>query len=276
MRIFKTKFNIYLAFGFAGGCIGSLFAELVEIGRITHSFIVTILIVSCWSAVSSSLITLSLVWAGEKYNRQPKFPINKIWPALWSGAIAGAVGGGVAQAVYSLHLAHSQWTHFLFQSACWGIAGALIGWRISRFIANMGKLKAFVGGFIGGFVGGSAFLIASGFASEIFGRMLGIGILGAALGLCIVAAEKFRRAASLDVLWAYNEMTTITLGEMPVTIGGGDDHIYVHGLPEHAVSVVMKNGTISCKKADTGQASVLKDGSKIQIGTIIIKVNVSK
>ena len=270
----KTKRNYYLGFGFAGGCVGSLLSELVTEGK-THSFFVTLVRMAGWGAIFAAVITLALVWAGEKYNRRPKFPKDKAWSALWSGALAGCIGSGVAQAVYSLHLASTFWTHIIFQSGCWGIAGMLIGWRLSRFIINMPKMKAIIGGLLGGFIGGMAFLLSSSYLPEVLGRMLGLGILGAALGLIIVMAEKFMRSASLDVLWAPNEMTTVTLGEMPVSIGGGDDHIYVDGLPQNAVRIVIKNGAIICTKAGSGQEVELKDGSQINIGTIKIKVNVT-
>lgn len=117
-----------------------------------------------------------------------------------------------------------------------------------------------------------AFLLSSALITETIGRMVGIGILGASLGLCIVAAESFLRAAVLEVTWAPNEVTTITLGKTPITIGGGDDHIYVSTLPPGAIQITMHEGVITCSKYDSKQPTQLKNGSEIQIGTISARV----
>ncbi|MFH0782133.1 MAG: hypothetical protein V2B20_09320 [Pseudomonadota bacterium] len=266
----------YAGFGFVGGCAGSLLAELIRAGGRSSSWFFTVLLVACWSAVAAATISLSLVWAGEKYNRRPKFPKEKAWASLWGGAFAGLIGGGIAQAIYSLNLADSKLMHFFFQSGCWGVAGALIGWRLARFIPNMSISKALLGGFTGGFVGGMAFLMTTIYVTEVFGRMIGLGILGASLATCFVVAETLFRSASLGVIWAPNEITTITLGKTPITIGGGDDHVYISSLPQRSMSIIMENGVIICTKTDNNQTTQLKDGSQIQVGKIMIKITATK
>lgn len=129
-----------------------------------------------------------------------------------------------------------------------------------------------IAGALGGFLGGIGFLIASSIFAEVLGRMAGFGVLGAALGLAVVAIEEMFRTARLDVIWAPKEVTSITLGSKPVFIGGGDDHIFIDGLPQHALGVILENGKIQCIDNATGNRSDLKEGSRIQIGKVEVVV----
>jgi hypothetical protein len=67
-------------------------------------------------------------------------------------------------------------------------------------------------------------------------------------------------------------VTSVSLGPQPVYIGGGDDHIYVSGLPQHAAKVTLEQGKIEYWDVPTGKKTVLKSGSRIKIGKIEIQV----
>jgi hypothetical protein len=125
-------------------------------------------------------------------------------------------------------------------------------------------------------VGGIGFLIVGAYLPEVFGRMLGVGILGAMLGLSIVVVEAMFREASLDIIWAPKEQTSITLGPNPVYIGGGDDHVHVAGLPQHAAGVILEQGKIQYVDSSTGKRTDLKDGSRIKIGKIEIVIHAKR
>jgi len=174
--------------------------------------------------------------------------------------------------VYSVQSEPTLFKELILRSMCWGLMGAILGWRLSAVVPNLGISRGVVGGGFGGGVGGIGFLITCSFFQETFGRMVGLGILGAALGLAITVAEVLFRQVSLEIRWAPNETTSVTLGTKPVYIGGGDDHAYVAGLPQHAASVVLEQGKIQYIDSATGKRTDLKDGSKIKIGKIDLVV----
>lgn len=110
------------------------------------------------------------------------------------------------------------------------------------------------------------FIVISALFAEVIGRALGIGILGAALGLAMVIVEALCREASLEVIWGPKEITFISLGPRPISIGGGDDNVYVHNLPPRYVTVQLIEGKIYYTDGVTGRKSELHDGNHIKIG----------
>lgn len=265
----NNKRLLFSICGLAGGMLGALVAELVpEFGQ---GLVPMVGYTSLWSAISAALITVGLFAGGEIYNRKP-FSLGIYRNGLFAGAIAGAIGGFVAQAVYSFQGEPSFFNQVIFRAFCWAIMGALLGWRLSAVVPNLGSTRGIVAGAIGGFVGGIGFLIASSMLAEVLGRMFGLGILGVALGFAVVAIEEMFRAARLDVIWAPKEITSITLGSKLVYIGGGDDHVFISGLPQHALGIVLEDGKVQCIENSTGKRSDLKEGSRIQIGKVEVVV----
>jgi hypothetical protein len=265
----NNKRLLFSVCGFAGGAAGALLAELVP--NFGLEIVPLVAYTTLWSAVAAALITVALFAAGEIYNRK-RFSVGIYRKGIVSGLFAGAVGGFVAQSVFSFQGEPSFFTQVVFRSFCWAIMGGLLGWRLSAVVPNLGSKRGIIAGALGGFVGGIGFLIASSIFAEVLGRMVGFGVLGAALGLAVVAIEEMFREARLDVIWAPKEVTSITLGSKPVFIGGGDDHIFIDGLPQHALGVILDNGKIQCIDNATGNRSDLKEGSRIQIGKVEVVV----
>lgn len=265
----NNKRLLFSVCGFAGGAAGALLAELVP--NFGLGLVPLVANTTLWSAVGAALITVALFAAGEIYNRK-KFSFGIYRKGVVAGVIAGAVGGFVAQAVYSFQGEPNFFNQVIFRSFCWAIMGGLLGWRLSAVVPNLGSSRGIIAGAIGGFVGGIGFLASSMIFAEVLGRMVGFGVLGAALGLAVVAIEEMFRAARLDVIWAPKEITSVTLGAKPVFIGGGDDHIFIDGLPQHALGVILENGKIQCIDNATGNRSDLKEGSRIQIGKVEVVV----
>jgi MFS family permease len=265
----NNKRLLFSVCGFAGGAAGALLAELVP--NFGLELVPLVAYTTLWSAVGAALITVALFAAGEIYNRK-KFSFGIYRKGMVAGVIAGAIGGFVAQAVYSFQGEPNFFNQVIFRSFCWAIMGGLLGWRLSAVVPNLGSNRGIIAGAIGGFVGGIGFLASSMIFAEVLGRMVGVGVLGAALGLAVVAIEEMFRSARLDVIWAPKEVTSVTLGPKPVFIGGGDDHIFINGLPQHALGVVLENGIIQCIDNATGKRSDLKEGSRIQIGKVEVVV----
>ncbi len=270
----NNKHLLYAALGFVGGAGGALLAELVPQGP--SSSLGLIFRTGMWSAASAAVLTLGLFSAGEIYNRRKWISLHTLRKALPVGLIAGAIAGAVAQAVYSIQMESSIARELIFKPACWSLMGGLLGWRLSTAIPNLGLRRGVAAGTLGGFLGGLAFIFAGLFLSAALGRMIGIGLLGAALGLAIVVIEALFREAYLEVIWGPKEVTYVTLGTIPVFIGGGDDHVRVMGLPQNAASVVLNQGKIHYADNAGGKRIELKDGSKLQIGSITIVIKAKR
>lgn len=271
----QNKKILFGGMGFIGGVVGALLSELTSPGEHGESVLALIGGVGIWGAVFASGILVGLTWALEIYagRRQPSG--KKMGGAVLSGLLAGAIAAGIAQAVFIAHQTEGL-ARFFFQSGCWGIAGGILGWRLSRSIPNLGGGRAALAGLIGGWIGGMGFLIFSSLFAEVVGRALGIGILGAALGLAMVIVEEFCREASLEVIWAPKETTVLSLGTRPISIGGGDDHVYIRGLPQRSAILQLKGGRIQYTDTATGKITEFRDGSLIKIGKIEMVVHAKK
>lgn len=269
----NNKPLLYSALGFGGGAFGALVADLIDFTSARGSVLILIASTSLWTALFAALITACLFWAGEIYHRRPGFPFALFLRGLLSGVIAGGIAGALAQIVFILPVEPPMLKNLVFKPACWAIMGGCLGWRLSTVIPNLGVGRGIIGGLVGGLIGGVGFIGSQFFVPETLGRMLGVGILGAALGLAIVTIESLFRAASLEVIWAPNEVTSISLGPHPVRIGGGDDHIYVSGLVPGAARVSLDCGKIQYTDSASGQRTALRAGSRLKIGSIEVVVH---
>ena len=267
-----NKHLLFGGMGFLGGVVGALVAELVPMSGAGGSVMRLVGGVVVWGAVFSSGILLGLTWALEVYAGHKRPSGKKIRGAFGSGLLAGAIAAGIAQAVFMAHQ-FSGFGRFFFQSGCWGLAGAILGWRLSGAIPNLGAGRATLAGLIGGGIGGMGFIVISALFAEVIGRALGIGILGAALGLAMVIVEALCREASLEVIWGPKEITFISLGPRPISIGGGDDNVYVHNLPPRYVTVQLIEGKINYTDSATGKKRELYDGNRIRIGKLEMVVH---
>lgn len=268
----NRKHLLFGTMGFFGGVLGALLAEVVSAPRV-GGFFSLLFHSALWVAAFSSILALGLFWAGEIYHRRPIWSPKTVGRALLVGAVAGLISGGVAQALYSVPLADGWARDYIFRSSCWALMGGILGSRLSTVVPNLGKWRGACAGAVGGGVGGVGFMMVASSLAEAPGRALGIGILGLALGLAVVVVEELFREAYLEIIWAPKETTTVTLGERPVFIGGGEDEVFVGGLPEHAGGVVIDGGRIFYIDGSSGNRTAFRDGSRIQIGRIEIVVH---
>ena len=265
----NNKKILYTLCGSLAGALGALIAEMVpEFGENVPSIVGH---VSVWSAIFAAAIAVGLTAAGEIYSRRP-FSIVHYRASLIAGAVAGAMAGAVAQAVYCVRSGDDFFQDVVFRSLCWALMGAVVGWRLSSPIPNLGAKRGIIAGAIGGFVGGLGFVAVCLFLPELLARTVGVSFLGLALGLAVVAIEEMTRAAQLEVIWGPKEITSVSLGAKPVLIGGGDDHVYISGVPEHALSVELTSGKVVCTEKSSGKRSDLKNGSRIKVGRVELLV----
>lgn len=256
--------------GFAGGSLGAFLAEATINIQIPLSPLISNLLgVSIWAAIFAAILSCVLTWALAPRGGRSGIPWRAFRRAAPVGALAGLLAGGSAQLVYSVPMNSIALREYAFRPLCWGIVGALLGWRLSSVIPNLGQRRGLVAGGAGGAVGGYAFILVCSFLPHILGRVVGIGALGAALGLTVLVADSLFREAILEVAWTPKERITFTLGPKPVYIGGGDDdHIYLRGLPRHAASVLLEQGKVEYRDGATGQRTELRDGRRLKIGQV--------
>jgi len=269
----QNKPLLFALMGLVGGAIGALLAEFAPHFHFGGPRMEQTLYTGLWTAVSASVLTTALFLAGEVYHRKLELIRHFLAKSLLAGAIAGAIAGSVAEAVYGSHGEVEYWRELILRPLCWGLLGGLLGWRLSGVLPNLGWLRGVIGGSAGGVVGGIGFLLMGILFPQFVGRMAGFGVLGAGLGLSVVTVEAMFRHASLEIVWAPNEVTSLTLGSQPIYIGGGDDHVPVVGLPQHAASIALDKGRIRYTDLVTGRKTDLQNGSRIKIGRLELVIN---
>lgn len=269
-RIRSNKKALFSTMGFAAGALGALLARVFS-HEGDASMLALVGVTGLWVGTFSAVISMSLIWAQDIYNRRPGFPTAKLKSGLGYGFIGGLIAGSVAQTVYSFQFDSQFLQEVVFKPACWALMGAVLGWRLAGVIPNFPTQRAVTGGAIGGAIGGFGFVLVPDFFGslpEVGAQMLGVAILGAVLGISIVTIESMFREACLEITWAPKEVTVVNLGAKQVTIGGGDDHIYVDGMPQGASGVLMEQGKIYYVDNVRKTRTELRDGSRINIGSV--------
>ena len=258
--------------GLISGLLGALVAEIAI--RNGASYFFQVLIVALWAGVFATVLSMGLHWAIDVYSRRKTELGGFLKKAVPMGFIAGAVSGGIAQAIFGLNLYTVPWIDFAFRAVCWGICGCILGACLSYSIRNLGMRRAVIAGGAGGLIGGVGFQLVALLLPETLGRMLGVGILGMALGLCLVIVEERSRSAYLEVHWAPNEISKFTLGNTPIYIGGGEDDIYISGIQHHAMSLVYQGGKVNGTYYVTNDKKELNEGSRIKLGKVEMFVRI--
>lgn len=278
-KIRQNKKLLFASIGFLSGAIGALFGHIFVL--IHGSPFLLIICMAFWVAISTSIISLGLLCANMIYSRK-----NVEWAEIIKTTIpvvfvAGILAGGIAQIFYGIvqsYYPDNPLLQLAFRAIAWGIYGVIIGWRVSTLIPNMDQQKGIIAGLAGGLIGGTIFHLTFTYLilPELLGRMIGVSILGAALGLCLIIVEERYRSAFLEVHWGPHEANEYTLGEIPIYIGGeGKNEIHVSKMPHHAVSISMENGIIKVINTISGETKEMKEGSKIVMGNIefIVRAN---
>lgn len=276
-----NKLSLYGAIGFLGGALGALASEFIVPPK---TFASTpgwrgrmALDSGLHDAVLASVLTLALFLAVEWYHRRDVNAAG-VRNVIVFGAIAGFASGAAAEFVYSL-AENGFFKFYVVRAASWALSGLLLGGILSRRIPNLGLARGAAAGAVGGAIGCGGALLTWALvpnSAEFLGRIIGFGLLGLALGLAIHIVEDIFREACVEVEWAPNETTRMSLGATPVTVGGGEDHIFIRGLPHHVSSIVFTNGQIEHIETANGKRTILLDGSRLRIGGKYMVVRASK
>ncbi|MBI4786149.1 MAG: FHA domain-containing protein [Chloroflexi bacterium] len=124
----------------------------------------------------------------------------------WYKALrAGALAGGIGMIAGAIGLPLGE---FIFQATGGELIGRALGWGVFALLIGLSEgitggtqmWKGAVGGLIGGVVGGVIlFLLQSIFGITVLGKMLGLAILGAAVGVFIALMVVLLSRAWLEV-----------------------------------------------------------------------------
>jgi uncharacterized membrane protein YeaQ/YmgE (transglycosylase-associated protein family) len=271
-KLRTNQLALHLIGGALGGAVGALLADVATRDSF-ESRLESVVDTGLWFSICSSVIAAALFVCAEWYQRR-ELLAGRVLKVLLFGAIAGFISGAVAQAVFLIHIGSPEFQNYALRSFCWGLAGAIIGGLLSRTVPNLGLKRGSAAGFIGGCVGGILFVLVSNEVPETWGRIVGVGSLGLALGLAMYLVENLFREASLEVIWAYNETTTVSLGAQPISVGGSrEDQIFVRGLPPRASTIILHNGQIEHFDYANGTRTPLTDGSQLSIGPVHLVVH---
>lgn len=239
------------------------------------------LIMGVWTALLAIFMSLFLVTAQNFLTRRPLLNFRSTATVFGGGMMVGIMSGFISQYLFSIAAAgivekypDMGWLLNVGVVVGWMMLGCLMAIGMGWFIPNLPKVRAGIGGMIGGLVGAIAFLVALSLLPklDLLGRMMGTAILGISIGLMIALVETMFREACLEVIWAPMETTRLSLGTRPITVGGGDDNVFVNGLPQHALRIEMVEGRITCTQAD-GSQSLLKDQSRIDVGSVELVIH---
>jgi len=160
---------------------------------------------------------------------------------------------------------------FIDRVLAWALLGAILSWGLAWFIPNLHKKWAVCGGAIGGGLGATAFLCLTLWLGDIGGRLTGAFILGFCIGLCVGVVEQMCRTTYLKITQPGNKITTINLGEKPVSFGSGlSDTVYASGIATEGARFYLDNNRIVCEQ--NGQRQFVDIGRQQLVGGLTVEV----
>jgi len=269
---------LFLLAGALGGAAGSVLAEFAPGGGRTESLLRLAVTTGVWSALAAAVLA-SFLFAASEWHQRRNFRPKQVQRLLLLGALAGFISGAVAQGAFSIPIGSPEFHNRVVRTLCWALMGGMLGALLSRSVPNLGALRGLLAGACGGGTGGIGFLLVVEqvpAALQVLARLVGWGTLGLFIALAMLVAERLFREASLEVIWALNETTNFNLGAQAVTIGGGEDHVFVRGLPQRFASIVFANGVIEYVETASGTRTPLKNGSRLEIGKLNLVIHAAK
>ena len=269
---------LFLLAGALGGAAGSVLAEFAPGSGRDASLLKLAATTGVWSAIAAAVLATALFAASEWHQRRDFRP-RQVQRLLLLAVLAGFISGAVAHLAFSFPFGTPAFHDRVVRTICWALMGGLLGALLSRSVPNLGAWRGLLAGACGGGLGGVGFLLMSELLPQglhVLARMVGWGTLGLFIALAMLVVERLFREASLEVIWAPNETTNFNLGAQAVTIGGGEDHVFVRGLPPRFASIAFANGVIEYVETASGKRTPLKDGSRLEIGKLNLVIHAAK
>lgn len=232
--------------GALGGFLGFALSEALGQGRAGSGLWITVLHTAWWTALLMLPLTLCLVTAENVLGLKGRWSrglLRVTVPAL----LLGAVAGGLAQTFYGVAL-EAGLPQRLMRALGWALMGGGVGLLLGLNDRSVGKAaRGLVGGAAGGFLGGLLFdsLAALRFSASdtgVMARLVGLTILGAAIGFMLrLSQELFKSAWLIGTGTGRYEGKQYILSGPAVTVGRSDaNDISLY----HDPAVPMRAGTL--------------------------------
>jgi len=270
-----------ITFGIAGA-VGGGFGSLISEEFITFEYttnLQVIFVTALWAALIGLGISIGLLVAQSIYQKK-KPDVISIIKTVFFGIITGAVSGAIAQFIFGSTINNvSAIVVEIIRALCWGIMGLGVGLGVSFFVPNYPKKRALIAGYLGGFIGSIFFIVMAGGLSEVFGRFIGLAILGFVIGLTISIIEEALREAWLTVIWGKNETRTISLGDKPIVFGSSpnaDIYLSKETEPPVRATVQIENSKVVMYDKKNNQRRELQNGEQVDFGKVSFVVNTKK
>ncbi len=213
--------------GAFGGFLGFLFSEFLSPKLGTNfSLLDSIVSTGRWTALIMVPLTLTLLIADNILGLRGRWS-RDIGRVLFPALLLGAISGVLAQAFYSFAQMSLPFSQQAIRGLGWGIMG--IGVGLSLGLADSSWNKAWrgaIGGLIGGTIGGLVFdkVTSLNFGEQdtgVFPRMIGLTILGAAIGFMLrLSQELFKNTWLLGMTSGPYEGRQYIMMKDMITVGG--------------------------------------------------------
>lgn len=268
------------------GAIGALAADLpgeaffVAMAEADSGRGLMLFVTSTWTAILAVACSTSLVIGQNRYLQRPIIDLRQAGVAIGGGLFSGAIAGFLAEAVFQAAVAVSRGNPVFVEVSrivAWGIFGSLIGVGMSFVIPNLGQARGAFAGLIGGAVGGIGFILGGIFFDDSIGRLVGMMILGGALGFVIGLVEEAARVAWLEVGHGRSrEVVKVSLGSEPVAVGSNSQRcaVWAQGARPIALRFRYRDGNVLCDDIATERTAVVIPGSQFEVGNVRLVVRV--
>ena len=279
----RSQLGLYAGFGLAGAAVGVVSGELISrlldfaLKALGASFLsesfTAVLLTALRLGVFASSLGFALLLARAR-GRRRDINARSAADATFSFFLAGAAAGGLAQTLYNGWSDSRESQTWVVDAASWVLLGALLGVIISRIAPRLPTLTASAAGLLTGVLASILRLLLTAWdVQAVVGSTCGLIVFGAVMGLLMSLLEKNGQEAVVEVHWSAKDITTVGIGEKPITVGGGTDDIYLDGAPPRVSTIAMDNGVIEHIETSTGTRTTLKDGSRLRIGGLVMVVH---
>jgi Ca-activated chloride channel family protein len=281
MRSILSKIPKWILFSVLAALGGAFLCLLSEPINLDNFFSSRVLCAISETAIWTGLICFGIalpVVLVQQVLLIGRVDFSKLLRTVGTAFVLGAVSGIFAQLLYGFLLnIFGRTLGELPRFPPWMLAGAGLGLSLSLAIPNLRLIYAALWGALGGLIGVSIFVVV-GFVGldEVLARFLGAGAIGFFIGLAVALAERASREGFIRVVWAPKEVTTVNLGARPITVGTGNEVSVRLPASTRYPSVVatfrLVGGVATMKNHMTDTMHTLRDGNRLNLGSIVIEV----
>jgi hypothetical protein len=258
-----TRLYYYALLGAIGGLIGWQVSNVVGLSFVRNLYVSEVVVGALIGFCIGALIGIS---EGAAL-RSPGYALKAGLVSGLFGAVGGAIGLPIAEATFQI-LGGEAWTRALGWALFGGVIGAGLG-----FSSGAQWWKPALGGLLGGAVGGALLEMARARLSDpLIGKAIGLGLLGASVGVFIALIVLLLSKAWLEVVTGKLKGTEFVLDKF-VHANGPSAYVGSSALkadivlpdpdidPQHAM---LKGGDTHMNIKDMSQKGTFINGRKIE------------